>query len=103
MTDEEAIIQDVINREATRVAQGEPQQIPMDALGSQVGGDHYVHMSIQPIYFSMLNGLNACQHSAIKYIVRRKSGATADRLADIDKAIHTLQIYRDMIGRGEAL
>lgn len=38
----------------------------------QVGGNHYKDMAIQPIEFSMKNGLNACQHSIIKYICRYK-------------------------------
>lgn len=41
-------------------------------LDRQVGGNHYKDMAIQPIEFSMKNGLNACQHSIIKYICRYK-------------------------------
>ena len=74
-----------------------------EAINTQVDGDHYVQMTIQPIEFSMLNRLNACQHTAIKYIVRRKWADKDRRLMDIDKAIHTLQIYRDLIDKGEAV
>ena len=73
------------------------------AREQQVGGDHYTKMPIQPLEFSMFNGLNACQHTAIKYIVRRKTIDPTKRLEDIDKAIHTLRIYRDLIERGEAI
>lgn len=41
-------------------------------LNRQVGGSHYKDMVIQPIEFSMKNGLNACQHSIIKYVCRYK-------------------------------
>ena len=71
------------------------------ALKTQVGGDHYTKMAIQPIEFSITNGLNACQHTIVKYVVRIKGDQTK-RLEDLDKAIHTLQIYRDMVARGIA-
>lgn len=73
------------------------------ARQEQIGGDHYLDFAVQPMEFSMVNGLNACQHTAIKYIVRRKSQAREERLQDIDKAIHTLRLYRDMIEDGHAL
>jgi len=91
-------IDEVLNREATRRPQS---RFAAGALETQVGGNHYVDLAIQPIEFSMANKLNACQHSAIKYIVRKK-GNQAKRLEDIDKAIHFLCIYREMIQKGEA-
>lgn len=96
--DLERTLNDVLAREASRRTRGFPQSLQRPALDEQVGGDHYRKMKIQPLEFSMGNGLNACQHTAIKYIVRKKG----DRVEDIDKAIHTLRIYRDMIQRGEA-
>ena len=63
------------------------------ASSRQVGGDHYTSMAIQPLEFSMANGLNACQHTAVKYICRTKGS----RIEDIDKAIHTLQLWREMV------
>ena len=92
-------IDEALERDATRRRSIMPAgAIGGGALERQVGGGHYKGMAIQPIEFSMLNGLNACQHTAIKYIVRRKG----DRLEDIAKAIHTLEIYRDMIAAGQA-
>lgn len=66
---------------------------PKDALSEQVGGDHYKNMPIQPIEFCMANELNACQTIAIRYICRYKSKNGAQ---DIDKAIHTLQILKQI-------
>lgn len=86
----------VLLREATRRSTGAPEAVSPRL--QQVGGSHYLNMAIQPMEFSMANGLNACQHTAIKYIVRRKG----NRLEDIDKAIHTLQLYRDLIAKGLA-
>jgi hypothetical protein len=94
----ERTLADALGREANRRSRGFPQAVQRSALDEQVGGSHYKSFKIQPLEFSMANGLNACQHTAIKYIVRRKGS----RLEDIDKAIHTLRIYRDMIEKGEA-
>ncbi len=66
---------------------------PNDALSEQVGGSHYKSMAIQPIEFCMANNLNACQTIAIRYICRYKHKNGAE---DIDKAIHTLQILKQI-------
>lgn len=55
----------------------------------QVGGSHYKGLAIQPMRYSMLNGLNACQHTAIKYITRyRDKGG----IEDLKKAIHCIEL-----------
>jgi len=66
---------------------------PSTALDTQIGGDHYKDMPIQPIEFCMANNLNPCQTYAVKYICRypNKNGKE-----DILKAIHTLQLLLDM-------
>lgn len=55
----------------------------------QVGGSHYKSMEIQPMRYSMKNNLNACQHTAIKYITRYKSKGG---IQDLKKAIHTIEL-----------
>jgi hypothetical protein len=62
----------------------------------QIGGDHYLKMKIQPFEFSMANNLDPCQHTIIKYVTRQK-GDRAKRLEDMDKAIHTIEIYKQWI------
>ena len=42
----------------------------MTASEKQIGGNHYLKLKIQPMYYSMENNLNALQHTAIKYITR---------------------------------
>jgi len=61
----------------------------MEALNTQVGGDHYKDFAIQPTEFIYRNGLNFLEGSAVKYIVRhrRKNGRE-----DLEKAIHYLQM-----------
>lgn len=68
-------------------------------LKKQVGGSHYTGLKIQPMEYSVANGLNACQHTAIKYITRKK-GDKAKRLEDLDKAIHSLEMYKQFIVDG---
>lgn len=73
----------------TCVAQeGAPAERPL-ALDTQVGGGHYKNMSIQPMEYSMKNGLDACQHTAIKYISRfRDKGG----IEDLRKAKHVIDM-----------
>ena len=61
----------------------------MSALDIQVGGDHYKTMSIQPMEFSMANGLDACQHTIIKYVTRFRSKGG---ITDLQKARHVLDM-----------
>lgn len=70
-----------------------------DALHRQIGGDHYKGLGIQPMEYSVANGLNACAHTAIKYITRKK-GDKAKRLEDLDKAIHSIELYKQFIQDG---
>lgn len=61
----------------------------MSALDTQVGGDHYKSMPIQPMEFSMANGMDACQHTIIKYVsrFRQKNG-----IQDLEKAKHVIDM-----------
>jgi len=63
----------------------------MNALTGQVGGDHYTNMMIQPMEFSMANNLDACTHTIIKYVVRKK-GDKVKRAEDLLKAIHCIHM-----------
>ena len=61
----------------------------MSALDTQIGGDHYKDMPIQPMEFSMANGLDACQHTIIKYVTRfREKGG----VQDLEKAKHVIDM-----------
>lgn len=61
----------------------------MSALDNQVGGSHYNKMAIQPMEFSMLNGLDPCQHTIIKYVARFRD---KNGIEDLKKAIHTIEL-----------
>lgn len=61
----------------------------MSALDTQVGGDHYKKMAIQPMAYSMKNKLDACQHTIIKYVTRfREKGG----IQDLEKAKHVIDM-----------
>lgn len=63
------------------------------ALDTQIGGNHYKDMAIQPMQYSMANNLNAAQHTVIKYVTRYKA---KNGRQDIEKAIHTLQLLLEI-------
>ena len=61
----------------------------MSAKDSQIGGDHYRIMAIQPTEFIQRNGLNFCEGNAIKYVCRHREKNGRE---DIEKAIHYLEL-----------
>lgn len=65
------------------------QVAPPSAMDVQVGGDHYKKLKIQPMEYSMANGLDACQHTIVKYVTRfRDKGG----IADLEKARHCIDM-----------
>jgi hypothetical protein len=68
------------------------KRIMSSALDVQVDGSHYKSLAIQPMEYSMKNNLDACQHTAIKYITRfREKGGKKD----LEKAIHCIQMLME--------
>jgi hypothetical protein len=61
----------------------------MKALETQIGGNHYKDMKIQPLEFIMANNLPYCEANIIKYVCRYKS---KNGLQDLNKARHYLDI-----------
>lgn len=66
------------------------------AFDTQVGGDHYKSMKIQPIEFALANNLDFFQKDIIKYSTRRK-GDKAKRLEDLHKCKHYLEMYIEAV------
>lgn len=59
------------------------------AEARQIGGDHYKNLPIQPMRYSMMNGLDPCQHTIIKYVTRfRDKGG----IKDLEKAKHCIDL-----------
>jgi Protein of unknwon function (DUF3310) len=61
----------------------------MSASQTQVGGDHYAKMKIQPIHYITENGLGFIEGNVIKYISRwdKKNG-----IEDLKKARHYIDL-----------
>ena len=59
------------------------------ASQTQVGGNHYTKLKIQPMTYSMENGLDALQHTIIKYVTRFRD---KNGIEDLKKARHTLDM-----------
>jgi len=55
---------------------------------TQVGGDHYIKLGIQPFEYSHSNNLDARQHTAVKYITRYKD---KNGLQDLRKAQNVIE------------
>ena len=90
---------DKVNKYLTR-DKGDHQENTGSALESQVGGDHYTDMKLQPLEKTYLQyGYEGVKHSLYtkvdKYLTRDKG---TDRV-DIKKAIHCLQLQLEFYDR----
>ena len=65
----------------------------MTALDTQIGGDHYKTMNIQPVEFITANNIPFLEGNVIKYVSRH---ASKNGLADIEKAIHYLELIKEL-------
>lgn len=59
------------------------------ALDTQIDGNHYTKLAIQPMEYSFKNNLNCLQHTIVKYITRYKDKGG---LADLQKARHCIDM-----------
>lgn len=73
---------------------------PISAFDTQVGGDHYKTMAIQPVEFALANKLDFFQKDIIKYVIRRK-GDKNKRLEDLKKASHYLDMYIEAVTKDQ--
>ena len=64
----------------------------MNAFDTQVGGNHYKKLKIQPTEYILANKLDFCEGNIVKYISRwrEKNG-----IEDLEKVIHYAQILID--------
>jgi hypothetical protein len=58
-------------------------------MGTQVGGDHYKTMAIQPVEYILANGLGYPEGAVIKYVSRWKAKGGVE---DLKKARHFLDL-----------
>lgn len=69
------------------------------ALDSQVGGDHYKKLKIQPIEFIHANEIPFIEGNVIKYICRWKEKGG---VADLNKVIHYVHLLIDLESRNQS-
>ena len=90
-----------ISRMMKNVAEGKPFEVddpdldeavwkPMD---SQIGGDHYKKLKIQPIEYIHANNIPYFEGNVIKYVSRWRS---KNGLADLEKAKHYLELLIEL-------
>lgn len=65
------------------------------ALDSQIGGDHYRHGGIQPVQYIEANALGFLEGCVVKRLTRHNRPTGKGR-QDIEKAIHELQLLREL-------
>ena len=93
-TNDEDILKKVYARQKA-VEEGKARKAELErvetliALETQVGGNHYNSMKIQPIEYTMANEMNPLQHTVIKYVSRYKK---KNGVEDLKKAIHSLEL-----------
>ena len=59
------------------------------AIDTQVGGDHYKLMKIQPLEFIMANNMSYCEANVVKYVSRWRS---KNGVEDLRKARHYIDL-----------
>jgi len=64
----------------------------MNAWQTQVGGDHYTKLAIQPMQYSMANGLDPLQHTVVKYVTRFRD---KNGIEDLQKARDCIDMLID--------
>lgn len=66
------------------------------ALATQVAGDHYKGMAIQPVEFIHANGIGYFEGNVIKYVSRwRAKGG----VKDLEKAKHYIDLLIELEGK----
>jgi hypothetical protein len=65
----------------------------MKALVTQVGGNHYRDMAIQPVVFIHKNGIGFIEGNIVKYVSRWRN---KNGIEDLKKARHMLDLLIEM-------
>lgn len=73
------------------------QEVPdeISPFDTQVGGGHYLGLVIQPVEYCHFNQLGVCESNVVKYVTRW-DGPKGRGVEDLDKAIHYLQLLKEM-------
>lgn len=66
---------------------------PIKATLTQIGGNHYAKMTIQPVQFIHANKLGFCEGNVVKYITRWRD---KNGIEDLKKARHYIDLLIEM-------
>ena len=67
-----------------------------NALGKQIGGNHYKQFKIQPVEFCFVNDIPYIEATCIKYLCRwRNKGG----FEDLDKVVHFVNLLKELEGK----
>lgn len=64
----------------------------MSATKTQIDGNHYCNLAIQPMEYILANGLDFAQGNVIKYVTRFRD---KNGLRDLEKAKHCIDLLID--------
>jgi hypothetical protein len=78
---------------ATWVSESDEVPVSVSAFASQVGGNHYKNLAIQPLEFIVANELDFPTGNVVKYVVRYK---LKGGLEDLKKARHYLDLLIEL-------
>ena len=65
----------------------------MSALDTQIAGNHYKELAIQPVQYIHANGIGYFEGCVIKYVSRWKN---KNGITDLKKAIHFLELLIEL-------
>lgn len=69
-----------------------------NALNTQVGGDHYKKLKIQPVEYIYANNIGYMEGNVIKYVTRWRD---KNGVADLLKARHYIDLLLELEGKAE--
>ena len=69
-----------------------------NALNTQVGGDHYKKLKIQPVEYIYANGIGYFEGNVIKYVTRWRD---KNGVADLLKARHYIDLLLELEGKAK--
>lgn len=69
-----------------------------NALNTQVGGDHYKKLKIQPVEYIYANGIGYFEGNVIKYVTRWRD---KNGVADLLKARHYIDLLLELEEKAE--
>lgn len=64
-----------------------------EVLNTQVGGDHYTKMKIQPTQLGYILNATPCFVKLAKYLTREKD----DKMGNLEKALHVIMLEKELI------